>query len=99
MTLRKIIDNTIDMPEEKISDVFLVTKEFHTTTEFSQFIEKLAFNTVTGHLDVLCDYCIKKEIEVESVSKFLTASLKNKIKEEALDLNLLKEKRKNKLPL
>ena len=54
MTLRKIIDNTIDMPEEKISDVFLVTKEFHTTTEFSQFIEKLAFNTGTGHLDVLC---------------------------------------------
>ena len=99
MTLRKIIDNTIDMPEEKISDVFLVTKEFHTTTEFSQFIEKLAFNTGTGHLDVLCGYCIKKEIEVESVSKFLTASLKNKIKEEALDLNLLKEKRKNKLPL
>ena len=67
--------------------------------KISQFIEKLAFNTGTGHLDVLCDYCIKKEIEVESVSKFLTASLKNKIKEEALDLNLLKEKRKNKLPL
>ena len=94
MTLRKIIDNTIDMPEEKISDVFLVTKEFHTTTEFSQFIEKLAFNTGTGHLDVLCDYCIKKEIEIESISKFLTANLKAKIKEEALDMNLLKEKRK-----
>ena len=33
------------------------------------------------------------------LTKFLTASLKNKIKEEALDLNLLKEKKKNKLPL
>ena len=42
---------------------------------------------------------INKEIEIESISKFLTASLKAKIKEEALDLNLLKEKRKSKLPL
>ena len=47
----------------------------------------------------VCDYCIKKEIEIESISKFLTTALKAKIKEEALDLNLLKEKRKSKLPL
>jgi|TARA_B100001741_G_C16213681_1_gene441516 hypothetical protein len=97
--MRVIIDNTIEMTEEKISDVFLVTKEFHTTTEFSQFIEKMAFNSDTGCLDILTDYCIKREIEVESVSKFLTASLKNKIKQEALELNLLKEKKKSSLPL
>ena len=94
-----IIDNTIKMTEEKISDIFLVTKEFHTSTEFSQFIEKMAFNTQSPCMDIVVDYCIKKEIEIESISKFLTASLKSKIKEEALDLNLLKEKRKNKLPL
>ena len=97
--MRVIIDNTIEMTEEKISDVFLVTKEFHTTTEFSQFIEKMAFNSDTGCLDILTDYCIKREIEFESVSKFLTASLKNKIKQEALELNLLKEKKKSSLPL
>tara|TARA_B100000927_G_scaffold291183_1_gene292251 strand:+ start:4687 stop:4986 length:300 start_codon:yes stop_codon:yes gene_type:complete len=94
-----IIDNTIKMTEEKISDIFLITKEFHTSTEFSQFIEKMAFNTQSPCMDIVVDYCIKKEIEIESISKFLTASLKSKIKEEALDLNLLKEKRKNKLPL
>ena len=99
ITMRVIIDNTIEMTEEEISDVFLVTKEFHTTTEFSQFIEKMAFNSDTGCLDILTDYCIKREIEVESVSKFLTASLKNKIKQEALELNLLKEKKKSSLPL
>ena len=64
ITMRVIIDNTIEMTEEKISDVFLVTKEFHTTTEFSQFIEKMAFNSDTGCLDILTDYCIKREIEV-----------------------------------
>ena len=99
MEPKLIIDNTIKMTEEKISDIFFVTKEFHTSTEFSQFIEKMAFNTQSPCMDIVVDYCIKKEIEIESISKFLTASLKSKIKEEALDLNLLKEKRKNKLPL
>ena len=93
MEPKLIIDNTIKMTEEKISDIFLVTKEFHTSTEFSQFIEKMAFNTQSPCMDIVVDYCIKKEIEIESISKFLTASLKSKIKEEALDLNLLKEKR------
>ena len=58
------------------------------------FIEKSAFNAQTPCMDMICDYCIKKEIEIESISKFLTANLKAKIKEEALDMNLLKEKRK-----
>ena len=99
MEPRIVVDNTIEMTKEKVSDIFLVTKEFHTSTEFSQFIEKMAFNTQSPCMDIVCVYCIKKEIEIESVSKFLTSSLKAKIKEEALDLNLLKEKRKSKLPL
>ena len=99
MMPKVVVDNTIEMTEEKVSDVFLVTKEFHTSTEFSQFIEKMAFNSQSPCMVIVVDYCIKKEIEIESISKFLTASLKSKIKEEALDLNLLKEKRKNKLPL
>ena len=99
MEPKLVIDNTIEMTTEKVSDIFLVTKEFHTSTEFSQYIEKIAFNTQSPCMDIVVDYCIKKEIEIESVSKFLTAALKAKIKEEALDLNLLKEKRKNKLPL
>ena len=37
-----VIDNTIEMTEKQFSDVFLVTKEFNTTTEFSQYIEKIS---------------------------------------------------------
>lgn len=95
----KKTDATLEKPEEKISDVFLITKEFHTSTEFSQYIEKRAFTTKSPCMDMVVDYCLKKEIEIESMSKFLTASLKAKIKEEALDLNLLKEKRKSSLPI
>ena len=96
---RVVVDNTIEMTKEKVTDIFLVTKEIHTSTEFSQYIEKAAFNTKSQHMDIICDYCIKKDIEIESVGKFLTTNLKAKIKEEALDLNLLKEKRQAKLPI
>jgi len=96
---RIVVDNTIEMTKEKISDIFLVTKEFHTSTEFSQHIERMSFNTNSGCMDMIVDYCIKREIEIESIGKFLTSNLKAKIKEEALDLNLLKEKRKATLPL
>ena len=81
MTARVVVDNTkLEQTKEKVSDVFLVTKEFQTSTEFSQFIEKSAFNAGTACMDMIVDYCIKKEIEIESISKFLTANLKAKIK-------------------
>ena len=93
MAPKIVVDNTIEMTEKKVSDVFLITKEFHTSTEFSQYIEKMAYNTSSPCMDMVVDYCIKKDIEIESMSKYLTSSLKEKIKNEALDLNLLKEKR------
>jgi hypothetical protein len=99
MMIEKVIDNTQEKPVEKLSDVQLITKKFKTSTQFSQHIEKIAFRTDSSCIDVLVDYCEKENIEIESVKKLLNASLKEKIKQEALDLNLLKEKRKNKLPI
>ena len=56
MEPRVVIDNTIEMTKEKVSDIFLVTKEFHTSTEFSQFIEKMAFNTQSPCMDIAVSY-------------------------------------------
>ena len=93
MVPKIVVDNTLETTEKKVRDIFLVTKEFHTSTEFSQYIEKRAFQTGSDCMDMVVDYCIKNELEIESIGKFLTANLKSKIKEEAMDLNLLKEKR------
>lgn len=84
---------------EKVSSQFLITKEFHTATEFSQYIEKQAYITGQPCMDLLVDYCIKKELEIESVSSLLTTSLKEKIRVEAEDLNMLKRKKDGKLPI
>lgn len=99
-----VVDNQPMNTETKnITDVFLITKEFKTSTEFSQYIERkarrgLAAQEGIGYIDVLCDYCLEREIEIESVKKLLSPSLKEKIKVEAENLNLLKTK-PNKLPL
>lgn len=91
-----IVDN--DETEEKLSDVFMVTREFQTSSEFSQHIEKRAVQG-GNYIDVLVEYCTRKEIEIESVKKLLTASLKEKIKAEAIGLNLVKGQKPCKLPI
>ena len=82
---------------EKITDTFLITKEFRTPAEFSYYIEQTAFHTGQSCMDVLIDHCIKNEIESESINKIINNSLKSKLEAEAQDLNLLKVK-SNKLP-
>ena len=45
------------------------------------------------------EYCGRNEIEIESVKKLLTTSLKEKIKAEAIGLNLVKGQKSCKLPI
>lgn len=86
-----IVDNEMN-DTSKMTDVFLITKQFKSQVEFSQYIEKLAYNTNNSLIDCLVEYCLKQEIEIESVKKLVTPSLREKIKVEAENLNLMKEK-------
>jgi hypothetical protein len=83
---------------DKVTDVFVITKKFNTPTEFSQHIERRAVHTKSTCMDILLEYCTSNDIEIESVNKLLSASLKDKLQAEAQELNLLKVK-SNKLPL
>jgi hypothetical protein len=82
---------------EKLTDVYVITKKFNTPSEFSQHIERRAVHTRSTCMDILIDYCVTNDIEIESVNKLLSTSLKDKLEAEAQDLNLLKVK-SNKLP-
>ena len=75
---------------EKLTDVFIITKKFNTPSEFSQHIERRAVHTKSTCMDILLDYCVTNDIEIESVNKLLSTSLKDKLQAEAQDLNLLK---------
>jgi len=87
------------MDGSEVTNEFLITKEYNAAIEFSQFVEKQSFENGIPCLDILLDYCIKKDIEMESVAVLLTTSLKEKIRAEAEELNMLKRKSGGKLPL
>jgi hypothetical protein len=72
--------------------------KFKTPTEFSQYIEKQANIVGISCFDMLVDYCVKNELEIETVSTLVSTSLKEKIRVEAETLNLLKRKRDGILP-
>jgi len=95
--MHKVVDNVItDKPT--MSDVSLITKEFRTSNDFSQHIEKMA-NVTNSYIDAVVDYCESRDIEIESVKKLLSVSLKDKIKNEAEGLNMLKGTKGGKLPI
>ncbi len=64
---------------------------------FSQKIESFAKTSNLGILESIIAYCEKHEIEVETISALISQNLKQKIREEAEELNLLQKA--NTLPL
>jgi len=89
--VKLVIDNDLD-PSEEVSNVFLITKQFRTTTDFSIHVEKHAKENQLSCMDVLVEYCIKRDLDIESVATIITSSLKEKIKAEAEQLNMLKKR-------
>ena len=51
------------------TDEYLITnQQFSSATEFSQHIERRA-SLGQNYIDVLTDYCVRNEVEIESVKK------------------------------
>jgi hypothetical protein len=86
--------------EEKneITVEYLITREFHSSQDFSIHIETEAQRRGIRCMEVLMEYCEGKDIEPSSVASFVTGSLKQKIQTESENLNLLK-KQTGTLPL
>ena len=88
----------LENADEEITVEYILSRGRHKTPEdFSIFIEKTVQRTGERYLDALLDYCEENGIELESIAKSLTASLRQKIEAECESLNLLKTKN-NRLP-
>lgn len=86
-----------ELDKVALTVTYLITREFTNPTEFSMHIEKEAIRRKIGYMEALVDYCEENDIDTGSMSGLISSSLKEKIRAEAEEMNLLKKT--SKLPL
>jgi len=85
--------------EENNIDKILENK-FYCSRKFAEEIESIAHqNNGMSYIDAIVLFCEKNNVDVESVPKLISKPLKEKLKCEAMELNLLKRTSHAKLPL
>jgi len=67
--------------------------------EFSLMIEGIVREKRITYMDAIIDYCEKNDIDLTTVKSIVNKSLREKIKSEAVDLKMLKEKKGGVLPV
>ena len=67
--------------------------------EFSLMIEGIVREKRITYMDAIIDYCDKNDIDLTTVKSIVNKSLREKIKSEAVDLKMLKEKKGGVLPI
>ena len=67
--------------------------------EFSLKIESIVKEKRISYMDAIIWYCDTNDLDVGTVNSMINKSLKEKIKDEAINLRMLKEKRGGVLPL
>jgi hypothetical protein len=83
-----------DNEQDILNDVLIITKKFRSPNEFSLYIEEKVVNNKIGYMDAVIHYCAELDIEIESISKLINQSLKDKIRLEAQEFNYLKKQAK-----
>ena len=78
----------------------LLEDRFMTSAKFSQEVEKIALhNPDMNYIDSVIHYCELNEIELDSVNKLISKPLKEKLRHNAQELNLMKKTSRAKLML
>ncbi len=67
--------------------------------EFSLKIEALVKEKKIPYMDSVIDYCKNNDIDVGTINSMVNKSLKEKIKAEAINLKMIKEKKGGTLPV
>ncbi len=76
-----------------------INKRFLCPQKFAQEIETIVKASKINYIDAIVHYCEENSVEVETISKLVSKPLKEKIKNDAIQLNFLKKTTRAKLPL
>jgi hypothetical protein len=81
----------------EITTQFIITREFSSANEFSLFVERQHVDTGVPHMEIVINYCAEKDIDIEVVAPMINKALREKIRLEAEEANMMK--RSGRLPL
>ena len=76
-----------------------IENKFLCSQRFSSDIEQLVKTSKINYIDAIVTYCEENSIEIESVTKLISKPLKEKLKNDAIQLNFMKKTTRAKLPL
>ena len=82
-----------DKLKEELDSKFLCPQKF------AQDIESLVKECKMNYIDAIVTYCEQNSIELDTISKLVSKPLKEKLKNDATELNFLKKTTKARLPL
>ena len=78
----------------------VMESKFFCPSRFAQEIESLVqIHAEMNYIDAVIHFCEQNNIDIDSVPKLISKPLKEKIKYEAQELNILKKTSRAKLPL
>ncbi len=75
----------------------LIKEKFLCQSKFAQDIEYLVMTSKINYIEAIVTYCEENGIEFESISKLISKPLKEKLRNEATQLNFLKKTSRAKL--
>ena len=88
----------MENPEKELDKI--IENKFYCSRKFTEEIESIAHeNNGMKYIDAIVHFCENNNIDIESVPKLITKPLKEKLKCEAMELNLLKRTSHAKLPI
>jgi len=74
----------------------IIKSKFLSSEKFSIDIERYIRDNNCNYIEGIIQYCEENEIELETVSKLISKPLKEKLKNDATELNFLKNETKSK---
>ena len=96
-----ILENLLEINFTNMNDKLKdeLKSKFLCPQKFAQDIESIVKNSKINYIDAIVTYCEENSIEIETISKLISKPFKEKIKNDATQLNFLKKTTRAKLPL
>ena len=91
------VNKQVDPHGETLTNEFVITKQFNSANEFSAWVLAQSKLDRISCMDTIINYCTEKDIDIEAVAPLINSVLKERIRLEAEEANLMK--RSARLPL